>query len=170
MSLGEPWPGRFFPLPALRVAAVRTGPRMKHNLVVTPPDAPARHNLVAAIGRFWLPLLAAWLAVSTPAPAQAPSQAIQNDPDTVTSISGQFLISRVGGNTVRWPNANLLTETNLLRLRPGVLAVDAEHFKHALWHQLNLPPNFGWSGKIEIALYPAQSAEDQVTIASVAFL
>jgi hypothetical protein len=143
---------------------------MKHYLPDTHPVAPARHNLMAALGRLWLPLLVAWLAVSTPASAQAPSQAIQNDPDTVTSISGQFLISRVGGNTVRWPNVNLLTETNLLRLRPGVLAVDAEHFKHALWHQLNFPLNFGWSGKIEIALYPAQSADDQVTIASVPFL
>jgi hypothetical protein len=143
---------------------------MKPQPLDTQPNCPDRHCLLAAMRRLWLPLLVVGLVVPPPVSAQAPSQAIQNDPDTVASISGQFLISRVDGNTGMRPNLNLLTETNLLRLKPAVLAVDAEHFKHALWHQLNLPPNFGWSGKIEIALYPAQSADDQVTIASVPFL
>lgn len=92
------------------------------------------------------------------------------DPDSVASASGQFFVVRQGVAVPTGLNLALMSDTNLLQLKPSVLAVGAEHFKRTLWHELGLSPNAFWSGKIVISLYPAWSADDTVTIVSEPFL
>ncbi|HUC86228.1 MAG TPA: hypothetical protein VL970_13610, partial [Candidatus Acidoferrales bacterium] len=92
------------------------------------------------------------------------------DPDSVASFSGQFVISRVQEAAPLYQDPSLFADTNLLRLKPAVLAVAAERFKSSLWRQLGFPANATWSGKIYFSIHPARSANDTVTITSTPFL
>jgi hypothetical protein len=61
---------------------------------------------------------------------------------------------------------DIILDTNLIRLDPALLAVAAERFKAGLWHLMGLRADSPWQGKIRLFLRPAQSPEDDVTIAS----
>ena len=58
------------------------------------------------------------------------------------------------------------TNTNFVRLEPALLAVSAERIKQSLWRELELKPDAPWRGKIFLALHPAQSLDENVTIVS----
>jgi hypothetical protein len=87
----------------------------------------------------------------------------------VLSFSGQFLVSRMGEEASTAP-APVFTDTNLLRLKPAVLAISVERFKISLWRQLGFPAGAPWSGKVYFDLHPARSSNDIVTIAATPFL
>lgn len=82
------------------------------------------------------------------------------------SVSGQFTVagSREPSPLLRRPE--LATNPALVRLEPALLAVAAERFKIAIWNQLGLKANDPWRGKIFLALHPARSTDDGITIVS----
>jgi hypothetical protein len=83
------------------------------------------------------------------------------------SISGQFYVfSRSPDMPPFSPALPPVTNSEILRLEPALLAVSAERFKTVLWPQLGLKPNASWQGKIYLAIRPALSLDDGVTITS----
>jgi hypothetical protein len=82
------------------------------------------------------------------------------------SISGQFVIMGLAAPS-RLANlpANA-ADTNLVRLEPALLSVSAERIKESLGRELGIKPNTPWRGKIFLALHPAQSLDEPVTIVS----
>lgn len=94
----------------------------------------------------------------------ASAQDTQNGPSSVRSVSGQFIVTALPGDSSWLRRINLSAETNLIRLEPAFLAVSAERFKLALWSQLGVRPGAAWSGKVFLTLYPAQSTNDDVNI------
>ena len=88
----------------------------------------------------------------------------------VHSFSGQFIVTASRGFSLLHRSSAVATDTNLVRLEPALLAVAAERFKSDLWHELGFKPDTAWSGKIFLALQPARSRDDGVTIASSVML
>ena len=86
------------------------------------------------------------------------------------SASGQFTISSTGENSPLLRRPDLATNADLVRLEPALLAVSAERFKLSLWSQLGLKPDAAWRGKIFLALRPARSTDDEITIAATPLL
>jgi hypothetical protein len=97
-------------------------------------------------------------------PAQA--QSLAEAPLLTRSVSGQFEVSPPARFSWLFQRPEIIADTNLVRLDPALLAVAAERFKAGLWHQVGLMPDSPWQGKIQLILRPAQSPEDDVTIAS----
>ena len=95
-------------------------------------------------------------------------------PDTTSahSISGQFIVtgapSSVAGARLA-AKPEIATNADLVRLEPALLAVSAERIKASLWRELDLNPNSPWRGNISLALRPAQSTNEDVTIVSERF-
>jgi hypothetical protein len=89
---------------------------------------------------------------------------------TARSISGQFIVSASPLYSPLLHRAEFSTNDNLIRLDPAFLAVSAERFKQSFWRQIGLKPDAPWSGKIFLALRPARSLDDPVTIAVGPFL
>ena len=58
----------------------------------------------------------------------------------------------------------VVADTNLVRLDPALLAVSAERIKELLWHRIEIKD--AWRGQIYLALHPAQSLDESVTILS----
>jgi len=90
--------------------------------------------------------------------------------DSAQSVSGQFVVT---SSTQFSPPRHLpgvAMNTNLIRLEPALLSVSAERIKDSLRRKLGLPPNAPWQGKIFLALHPAQSPDEEVTIVSQPFL
>ena len=59
----------------------------------------------------------------------ASAQDTQNGPSSVRSVSGQFIVTALPGDSSWLRRINLTAETNLIRLEPAYLAVSAERFK-----------------------------------------
>src|SRR5207244_10299871 len=82
------------------------------------------------------------------------------------SFSGQFVV-----RTLRAPGgpapAPATTNQNLIRLEPTLVTVSCERIKQLLYHELGM--RSAWRGKIFLALYPAQTAAEPVTIVSDKF-
>ena len=116
-----------------------------------------RHGCAIVIGLFF------WLAF-------AHAQISFTEQNIVHSVSGQFIVSsedRDGRPFFRaLPTGG---NTNVIRLEPALLAVAAERFKISLWQQLGLKSDAPWSGKIFLALHPARSLDETVTITSHPF-
>src|SRR5215469_2331671 len=66
----------------------------------------------------------------------------------VNSVSGQFIVTSVGGDEQVIRDPALAANTNVVHLKTALLAVAAERFKISLWEQLGIPANASWSGKI----------------------
>lgn len=92
-----------------------------------------------------------------------------SDQNAAASVSGQIQVSSSEAGA---PALRVLPPpgTNILQLKTALLAVSAERFKTALWHQLGLPPNASWSGKIYLRLHPAAAYDETVAIVSGRFL
>jgi len=86
--------------------------------------------------------------------------------NTARSVSGQFAVWQSGGFSPLLHDAALATNASFVRLEPALLAVAAERFKISLWNQLGLKAGTAWRGKIFLALRPARSTDDGVTITS----
>jgi hypothetical protein len=82
------------------------------------------------------------------------------------SVSGQFVVmgSAAPSRLSRLP-ANA-ADPNLVRLAPALLSVSAERIKESLGRELEIKPGSPWRGKIILALHPAQSLDEPVTIVS----
>ena len=89
---------------------------------------------------------------------------------TVNSVSGQFVVTDGAGTSPLLHSAEFATNANYVRLEPALLAVSAERFKRILWQELGLPPDSPWSGRIYLALRPAQSPDDAAGITVGPFL
>lgn len=92
------------------------------------------------------------------------SQEAWTEPRAVYSVSGQFVVAAIPGESPLLHRADLAGDANLVRLEPALLAVSAERFKAALWSQLGFKPGGAGSGKIFLTLHPARSTNDEVTI------
>jgi hypothetical protein len=88
---------------------------------------------------------------------------------TRTSVSGQFAV--IGAQHIpllaRPPAA--VTNAEMVRLNPALLVVSAERVKKSLWRQLGFDPMTPWRGRIFLALHPAASPDENVTIISTRF-
>ena len=63
--------------------------------------------------------------------------------------------------------SDLEKNTNFIRLDPTLLPVSCERIKQILYRELGLAD--AWSGKVFLKIYPVQTANDPVTIASEQF-
>jgi len=105
----------------------------------------------------------AMLFFSAVARAQSP---LLDTTSTRSSVSGQFVV--IGANPVL-PSARssfAVTNAALVRLEPALLAVSAERVKKPLWRRLGIDPTTQWRGRIFLALHPAASPDENVTITS----
>jgi hypothetical protein len=82
------------------------------------------------------------------------------------SVSDQFVV--VGANHISMLAAlpAVATNADFVRLEPALLAISAERIKQSLWRELELKPDAPWRGKIYLAVHPAQSLDEDVTIVS----
>lgn len=107
-------------------------------------------------------------------PLFARAQTSFPDTSSARSVSGQFIVtgapSRPAGSRLA-AMPEIATNTDFVRLEPALLAVSAERIKESLRRELNrefktpgvnAPPH----GKIFLALHPAQSTDEGVTIVS----
>jgi hypothetical protein len=90
--------------------------------------------------------------------------------NSISSVSGQFLILSAEGDPTPFRSPDLAANTNLVRLDAALLAVAAERFKLSLRQELGLAADAPWSGKIFLRLHPARSTDENVTITSTPFL
>jgi hypothetical protein len=92
-------------------------------------------------------------------------------PDMIAadSVSGQFVVtgSRQFSQLALMPE--VATNDNFVRLEPALLAVSAERFRNALLWKLGVNSGSPWSGKIFLALHPARSLDENVTVTSERF-
>ena len=95
----------------------------------------------------------------------AAAQSAYTEARSVVSVSGQFTVVSAAQFSPLMHQSALATNNNFVRLEPALLAVGAERFKAALWSQLGYKADAQWSGKIFLALFPARSARDEVSIA-----
>jgi hypothetical protein len=103
------------------------------------------------------------LIFQLPARAQSPLSGLIS----TRSVSGQFIV--VGPKQIS-PIANSFafrTNSELIRLDPALLAISAERIKESLWRELGI--NNQWRGQIFLALHPAHSTDENVTIVSTKF-
>ena len=107
-------------------------------------------------------------------PLCARAQTSFPDTSSARSVSGQFIVtsapSRPAGPRLA-ARPEIATNADFVRLEPALLAVSAERIKESLVRELNpelrglnLPPPP--HGEIYLALYPAQSTSEGVTIVS----
>jgi hypothetical protein len=103
-------------------------------------------------------------------PLAARAQFSPAETGSAHSTSGQFIVS--GGQAVS-PLAGqpaIATNADLVRIEPALLAVSAERLKESFRRQLGISQSASWSGQIFLALHPAQSPDENVTIISARFL
>ena len=86
------------------------------------------------------------------------------------SVSGQFSISLTPDRNPYFRRPDVGTNADLLRLEPSLLAVSAERFKVALWRDIGLAPNAAWSGKIFLAVHPARTLDEPVSLTAQPFI
>ncbi len=91
------------------------------------------------------------------------------DVNLTRSVSGQFIVT--GGQQVSPLVASpaVATNDNFVRLDSALVAVSAERIKQTLWRDLDINPALPWRGKIFLALHPARSLDENVTIISEHF-
>jgi hypothetical protein len=82
---------------------------------------------------------------------------------TVTrSTSGQFIAQREPLLPPSPVAPSLANNPNYIRLETSLLPVACERIKSFLYREIGAPPT--WRGRILVGLYPAQTAQDRVTI------
>jgi hypothetical protein len=86
------------------------------------------------------------------------------------SVSGQFVVTAAPDFSSLFYRRDFAANTNFIRLEPALLAISAERFKGLLWDKLGLKPNSAWRGKIFLAVRPAQSPDDGVTMTAGSIL
>jgi len=109
-----------------------------------------------AVGVLFLPVLAC-------------GQLLPPDENSVHSVSGQFVVTGPAQLSPLAHSPGMATNASLVRLEPALLSVSAERIKESLRRHLGLEPSAPWQGKIFLALHPAQSPDEDVTILSQPF-
>jgi hypothetical protein len=94
----------------------------------------------------------------------AAAQTTYTEARSVMSVSGQFTVVAATQYSPLMHQNSLATNANFIRLEPALLAVSAERFKAALWQQLGYKTDAKWNGKVFLALFPARSVRDPVSI------
>ena len=82
------------------------------------------------------------------------------------SISGEFIIYGAPQLSALARSSRVASDTNFVRLEPALLAISAERIKDALGRRLEIKPNTPWRGQIYLAIHPANSLDESVTIIS----
>ena len=100
----------------------------------------------------------------------ARAQFAVTEKDSVTSISGQFVVTHLADTVPPYRRLNASADTNLIALDPALLAVAADRFKYSLWWRLGLSDKAAWSGRIHLRLHTAVRPDEMVNITSTAFL
>jgi len=145
--------------------------RKLHDCIV----APLRRFDVLTVRRFnGLTAQNLFVLCGVVVPLFARAQASFPDTSSARSVSGRFIVtgvpSRPGGSRLA-AMPEIATNTDFVRLEPALLTVSAERIKESLGRELNpelrgldlpTPPR----GKIFLALHPAQSTDEGVTIVS----
>jgi hypothetical protein len=131
---------------------------------------PAQRSHVKALGRA-VPTLrrvaaGAFFCAAIFLATAARAEFSMDDPQVARSISGQFVVSTTTQHSRLFYRPDFATDTHFTRLEPALLAVAAERFKDLLWQQLGMKADSSWEGKIYLSLRPADSPDDDVTIAS----
>lgn len=85
---------------------------------------------------------------------------------TTRSVSGQFIVLAADQVSRLSLTPHLATNTDLVRLEPALLAISAERIKDSFWRELGVNANTTWRGQIVLALHPAQSLDEEVTVVS----
>src|SRR5579859_569502 len=99
----------------------------------------------------------------------APAQLSLPDVNLTRSVSGQFVVTYPGPGPVGPPPA-AAAGADLVRLAPALLAVSAERIKQTLWRELGVDAAAPWRGKIFLAMHPARSLDENVTVFSEHFV
>ncbi len=84
------------------------------------------------------------------------------------SFTGQFDVFAASQVSPLSRSPAVATNTELIQLEPALLAVSAERIKDSIWHDLGERDR--WHGQIFLALHPAQSLDERVTIGSTRFV
>lgn len=85
------------------------------------------------------------------------------------SISGQFAVLPAQQISPFGARPVVLTNADLVRLEPALLAISAERIKKSLWQELQIDDGGQWRGEIFLALHSARSLDENVTIISSRF-
>jgi hypothetical protein len=107
------------------------------------------------------------IAVALCAAAGGASAQVRPRMVSAQSRSGQFTVTAMADRPSQLRNPALAGNTNLLELEPMLLAVSAERIKQAVWRELGAGPS--WTGKILLALHPATSGDEPITVTSERF-
>ncbi|HEX5399845.1 MAG TPA: hypothetical protein VFY06_12450, partial [Verrucomicrobiae bacterium] len=99
-------------------------------------------------------------------PLAGQGQALFDAAITRSSLSGQFVVIGVVPSLATNRPAFAVTNTDLVRLEPALLAVSAERVKQSVWRQLGINSMTPWRGRIFLALHPAVSPDENVAIIS----
>ncbi len=97
----------------------------------------------------------------------APAQTLSPDTISARSISGQFIVRATGTAEIPAGLARLATNQNFVFLEPRLVPTSCERIKQCLARELGA--SAPWRGKIFLAVRPARSADDPVTIFSERF-
>ena len=89
---------------------------------------------------------------------------------SIRSVSGQFLVTGARQASALANQPVVAANTDLIRLEPALLAVSAERIKESLRRELGINADAPWRGQICLALHPAQSLDEDVTIVSTPFI
>jgi hypothetical protein len=81
--------------------------------------------------------------------------------------SGEFIVTGPPQVSRLANSPGVVTNADFIRLEPAILAVSAERIKESLWRELGI--DGVWRGKIFLALHPARSLDENVTIVSEKF-
>jgi hypothetical protein len=84
--------------------------------------------------------------------------------ESARGVSGQFIVTSASPLSPLASAPRIVADTNFVRLEPPLLAISAERIKETLRHELGI--NDQWRGKIFLALHPARSPNEEVTIIS----
>jgi hypothetical protein len=106
-------------------------------------------------------------ALSSVLCCKACAQPVVRDIVSASSFSGQFVATGTPRISALAIVPAVATNANFVRLEPALLAVSAERLKESLWQELGI--NGPWHGKIFLALHPARSLNEDVTIVSARF-
>ncbi len=105
-------------------------------------------------------LLLAWTVIASAQPA---SQATI----TTRSLSGQFVVSGARQPSSLASDPEIITNVDFVQLEPAPLAISCERLNHALQRELAITGP--WRGKIYLALHPARSTNELVTVVASHF-
>ena len=103
--------------------------------------------------------------------AVAPAEPFITSPEaSVTSVSGQFVATAATGYSPLLHHPVVAGDAEFIRLEPTFLAVSAERLKISLTRMLRGHPGEPWSGKIYLALHPAESLAEEPVLVAQPFL